>query len=87
MNMTKEIAREYLANTQIPGIFSGAAGIGVDIAIAYLASVEENERMRGLLEEAAVDLTAYVGQDYPPDTCDKYPDVARRHFRDLELVR
>jgi hypothetical protein len=40
-----------------------------------------------LLIEASTDLTAYVDADYPPESCVRYPDIARRHHRDLELVR
>ena len=40
-----------------------------------------------LLAEAASDLTAYVDAEYPPDTCAQYPDIAKRHFRDMDLVR
>ena len=45
------------------------------------------EHLLTLLTEAASDLTTYVDAEYPPDTCDRYPDIARRHFRDMELVR
>ena len=41
----------------------------------------------GALAEAKVDIGTYVDQDYPPNTCAQYPDVARRHFRDMELCR
>lgn len=40
-----------------------------------------------LLIDASADLTAYVDADYPPESCARYPDSARRHHRDLELVR
>ncbi len=45
------------------------------------------EHLLKLLAEAASDLTSYVDAEYPPDTCAQYPDIARRHFRDMELVR
>ena len=45
------------------------------------------EHLLKLLEEAASDLTSYVDAEYPTDTCAQYPDIARRHFRDMELVR
>jgi hypothetical protein len=47
----------------------------------------DNARLRKLLTEAAADLTAYVGAEYPPDTCAEYPQIAKRHHRDMELVR
>lgn len=46
-----------------------------------------DEELIALLIEASADLTAYVDADYPPESCTKYPDIARRHHRDLELVR
>jgi chromosome segregation ATPase len=45
------------------------------------------EHLLKLLAEAASDLTAYVDAEYPPDTCDRYPDIANRRERDMELVR
>jgi len=45
------------------------------------------EHLLTLLAEATSDLTSYVDAEYPTDTCDRYPDIARRHFRDMELVR
>ena len=47
----------------------------------------DNARLRKLLTEAAADLTAYVNAEYPPDTCAAYPHIAKRHHRDMELVR
>ena len=47
----------------------------------------DNERLQSLLAHAASDLTAYVDAEYPPDTCAQYPDIARRHHRDMDLVR
>ena len=47
----------------------------------------DNTRLRKLLTEAAADLTAYVNAEYPPDTCAEYPHIAKRHHRDMELVR
>ena len=51
------------------------------------AAEADNARLRGLLTEAAADLTAYVNAEYPPDTCAEYPHIAKRHHRDMELVR
>ena len=45
------------------------------------------EHLLKLLAEAASDLTAYVDAEYPPDTCDRYPDISNRRERDMELVR
>ena len=47
----------------------------------------ERDRLRALLAEAASDLTTYVDAEYPPDTCDRYPGIANRRERDMELVR
>ena len=53
-----------------------------------LADAESDiAHLHKLLAEAASDLTAYVDAEYPPDTCAQYPDIARRHYRDMELVR
>lgn len=55
---------------------------------AELARVtQELDALRDLLLEAATDITVYVNTEYPADTCARYPDIARRHHRDLELVR
>jgi hypothetical protein len=51
------------------------------------ALTADNARLRKLLAEAASDLTAYVNAEYPPDTCAEYPHIAKRHHRDMELVR
>jgi len=40
-----------------------------------------------LLTEARADLETYVNADYPASTCAEYPDIARRHARDMELCR
>ncbi|MDF1807945.1 hypothetical protein [Hyphomonas sp.] len=39
-----------------------------------------------LLSEAAQDLTEYVDYDYPQKSREQYPDIARRHKRDMDLV-
>ena len=53
-----------------------------------LADAESDiAHLHKLLAEAASDLTAYVDAEYPPDTCAQYPDIAKRHYRDMELVR
>ncbi len=58
---------------------------------AYIAELyhlkAEQHALRDLLVEAATDLTAYVSNEYPPKWCEQFPDVARRHHRDMELVR
>ena len=43
--------------------------------------------LAGMLKEASSDLTAYVDADYPPYDRVRYPAIARRYHRDLELVR
>ena len=58
-----------------------------DLQKAFTRAADTRDRLRALLAEAASDLTAYVDAEYPPDTCDQYPDIARRHYRDMELVR
>lgn len=40
-----------------------------------------------LLREAAGDLTEYVDAEYPLCEHALYPSIAKRHFRDMELVR
>lgn len=40
-----------------------------------------------LLREAAGDLTEYVDAEYPLRERALYPAIAKRHFRDMELVR
>ena len=53
-----------------------------------LADAESDiAHLHKLLAEAASDLTAYVDAEYPPDTCDRYPDIANRRERDMDLVR
>jgi len=47
----------------------------------------DNIVLRKLLTEAAADLTAYVNAEHPWDTCAEYPHIAKRHYRDMELVR
>ena len=59
---------------------------------AFLHSQYANAKLRiealtALLTEAAADLTACVNAEYPPDTCAQYPHIAKRHHRDMELVR
>jgi len=51
------------------------------------ALTADNIVLRKLLTEAAADLTAYVNAEYPWDTCAEYPHIAKRHYRDMELVR
>ena len=41
----------------------------------------------GLVTESRRDLAVYVDADYPPHLCAQYPDIARRHHRDMELCR
>jgi hypothetical protein len=47
----------------------------------------EVARLQDLLREAADDIASYVRQDYPETDCAKYPDIQRRHQRDMELCR
>ena len=58
-----------------------------DLRAKMGAAVEALEQLIALLIEASADLTAYADADYPPESCARYPDIARRHHRDLEWVR
>lgn len=55
--------------------------------VTLKALTANNVRLRKLLTEAAADLTAYVDAEYPLDTYAEYPHIAKRHHRDMELVR
>lgn len=90
---TKEPAGDYIdvglnllrhLKEQRFGVFSLVEGEALEPDPERLAAVHE---MKSLLKEAAVDLTSYVNMDYPAAECAVYPDIARRHHRDLELVR
>lgn len=65
------------------------AAANADHAARVLASLDTAliEELVGALGDARTDLAAYVDADYPPDTCAQYPDIARRHHRDMELCR
>ena len=47
---------------------------------------ERVAQLEVLLSEAAQDLTEYVDYEYPQQYRQRYPDIARRHQRDLDLV-
>lgn len=49
--------------------------------------VDDVERLRDLLAEARDDLSTSVDQEYPAAVCRQYPDIARRHYRDMDLCR
>ena len=60
----------------------------MDQAVAALIAQDaELKRYRDLLAEARGDLEAYVDADYPENFRAKYPDIARRYSRDMELCR
>lgn len=56
-------------------------------AIEAAMELPEVQDVLTLLTEARADLETYVNADYPADTCAEYPDIARRHARDMELCR
>ena len=57
---------------------------------ADLCDPTQDERVRalvGLLREAREDLEDYIENDWPPRTRAKYPSVAKKWQRDMELCR
>lgn len=43
------------------------------------------EQMMKLLAEARSELAAYVGDEYPKENREKYPDIFRKYHRDMSL--
>jgi hypothetical protein len=62
-------------------------GLAKDLVAERDALRAEVARLQDLLREAADDIASYVRQDYPETDCAKYPDIQRRHQRDMELCR
>jgi hypothetical protein len=85
MTYTTDEIRAMLDETKHLG--DGQFPIPRNVAALAITQAEEIERLRELLTEARGDISTYVDQDYPADTCQQYPDIARRHFRDMELCR
>ena len=82
IRQSRDMAREMLKDS-----------IVIDATAQFIALMLEEVHkskiapLRELLKEARDDLATYVDQDYPPETCAEYPDIARRHSRDMELCR
>lgn len=55
--------------------------------LAHAMRLPEVAAICDLLREAAGDLTEYVDAEYPLCEHALYPSIAKRHFRDMELVR
>ena len=55
--------------------------------ISAAMQLPEVQDVLTLLTEARANLKTYVNADYPASTYAEYPDIARRHARDMELCR
>jgi hypothetical protein len=71
-----------------PGLMPGepclTCGYRSPSEIVTVGGQNEIKQLRGLLEEAADDITTQCNQNYP--SRDQYPDEMRRYTRDMDLV-
>ena len=80
--MTDDLVKQLRDMARVDG-----CRVSITAADRIEALQADNIVLRKLLTEAAADLTAYVNAEYPWDTCAEYPHIAKRHYRDMELVR
>ena len=78
---------KWPSEEEVRKMFAKKEGFGSDATLSAAMELPEVRAVLALLAEARADLETYVNADYPADTCAEYPDIARRHARDMELCR